>query len=80
MGLPINKQRPTGHTKTIVTIVKTMMVLDCSPDEIASLRLTRASSTFACCCLRFKRSLSYKEVNRGPIHIRELVIEHLTVS
>lgn len=34
-----------GHTKIIVTIVKTRIVLDCSPEEIASLRLTRASST-----------------------------------
>jgi hypothetical protein len=34
-----------GHTKIIVTIVKTKIVLDCSPEEIASLRFTRASST-----------------------------------
>jgi len=33
------------RTKTMVTIVKTIIVLDCSPEEMASLRLTRASST-----------------------------------
>jgi hypothetical protein len=46
------------RTNIMVTIVKTMMVLDCTPEDMASLRLTRASSTYACCCLRFKRSLS----------------------